>query len=300
MNPILSVVIATYNRKDLLQKQLIALSNQNISSDHYEVIIVDDGSYDGTTELLERWTSDHKNMRFVSQQNQGPAIARNKGVSLAKADFIAFTDDDCEVYHDWASHIIKTFQESTCVGIQGATLTDKKARTPLTHQIENETFRTLTPTCNAAFRKDAFVKVGGFSAHFPNAHNEDVDLTWKINKLGIIRFEPKMKVFHPPILKSFLHQVKRMRMLKSEFILFKLHPEDYKKHRNSSPWKTIFFEVALFHQVRNLKSLVRFWKKPSVMLTGLALQFSSLIYLVALIPEFVMMSSKKRIYIQEK
>lgn len=290
--PFISIVMPTYNRADLLIHQLHAFNNQTVTKDQFEIIIVDDGSNDSTPELLNVWCKKLDNLKVISQKNGGPAKARNSGVKAAKAEYIAFTDDDCIVATDWIYEIQLSFFQHGAIILQGKTTTDREKRTPLTHQIENLEHRNLTVTCNAAIKKSVFEEVGGFSEDFPYAHNEDTELTWKLNQKGEIFFIPSMHVFHPPIKKSFSSQVKRLKYLVSEFTLFKMHPEAYRLNRSKNPWTTIYFEVAVYHFLRNVKFSLGFFKKPHLMITGLVLQIISELYLILLFPTFWKASRK--------
>ena len=89
----LSIVIATYNRRDLLRRCLDALSRQRYPADRFEVVVVVDGSTDGTVEMLNRYTG-LVNLSAIRQGNQGPAVARNVGIKRAVGEYILFLDDD--------------------------------------------------------------------------------------------------------------------------------------------------------------------------------------------------------------
>ncbi|NTU73273.1 glycosyltransferase [Candidatus Roizmanbacteria bacterium] len=286
MSPVISVIVPTYNRKQLLGELLESLYKQSISKSDYEVIVVSDGSKDGTSEFVRNMQKKHNNLIFIEQENQGPAAARNKGASIAKGTYLAYTDDDCVVSTDWLENIIQIFETKKIVGIQGKTTTYRDQRTPLTHQIDNPNGHPALPTCNAAFRKEAFDLVNGFDCSFPFAHNEDADLAWRMKKIGEISFEPNVHVIHPPRKDSFKKLAKRMRMLKSEFLLFYKDPESYKKYRSSSPWKTIYWEVFIKHQFRNLKSMLRYFFRPQYFFSGIALVFVWWINLVLLYPAY--------------
>jgi glycosyltransferase involved in cell wall biosynthesis len=89
MVPKISVVIPTYNNAALLRETLDGVRAQSFQD--FEVIVVDDGSTDDTAEIVKQYDP---NVRYVYQPNQGPAAARNRGVSLARGEFIAFCDHD--------------------------------------------------------------------------------------------------------------------------------------------------------------------------------------------------------------
>jgi glycosyltransferase involved in cell wall biosynthesis len=88
-NPLVSVVIPTYNRASLIPAAIESVLGQTYKN--IELIIVDDGSTDNTQEVLSGYGD---RVRVVLQENRGPAIARNRGIAVAKGDIIAFLDSD--------------------------------------------------------------------------------------------------------------------------------------------------------------------------------------------------------------
>jgi GT2 family glycosyltransferase len=93
-----SVVIPTYNRKPILEKCLRALEQQTWMApvEGYEVVVVDDGSTDGTLDWL-RSTDAFPHVRLFAQNHRGPSAARNLGVQEAQGDTIIFIDSDLVV-----------------------------------------------------------------------------------------------------------------------------------------------------------------------------------------------------------
>lgn len=87
--PKVSVVIATYNRANFLPETIDSVLQQNFQE--YELIVVDDGSTDGTRTLLQSYPS---RVKYLYQENHGPSAARNLGVRHARAPWIAFQDSD--------------------------------------------------------------------------------------------------------------------------------------------------------------------------------------------------------------
>ena len=87
----ISVIITTYNRADFILKAIESVKNQTYKAK--EIIVIDDGSTDNTTELLKLY-----DIRYVYQQNSGVSSARNKGIKLALYDWIAFLDSD-DIWH---------------------------------------------------------------------------------------------------------------------------------------------------------------------------------------------------------
>lgn len=285
--PKLSIVMATYNRVDLLKLQLDAFDNQYANKADFEIIVVNDGSTDETKNFLNTQVNRILNLRVINQVNSGPAAARNNGVKHSHSNLIAFTDDDCIVDSDWVKVILSKFEDNKVLVLEGLTYTQKRLRTPLTHQIENLCWNPVIPTCNAAYRKDFFEKLSGFDESFPFPHNEDTDLAWRVLEQTEVQFCDTMKVYHPPVQVRFKSQLKRMRMLVSEFALYNKNKAAYKKWRTSNPWMTIYKEVFIKHQLLNLKFHLGFYKSPKLLLQGLILSLGWWMYLVILFPRFV-------------
>jgi glycosyltransferase involved in cell wall biosynthesis len=290
----ITVIIPTYNRVDSLQQTLQALQKQTFAEHRFEVIVVNDGSTDGTEAYLNKVALTFPNFRFFNQKNAGPAAARNRGIYAAQGKIIAFTDDDCIPQNNWLEVIIHAFKENNGVGLQGSTYTDKQDITPLTHQIDNENGNASVPTCNAAFTKEALVQINGFDEHFPYPHNEDADLAWRIEKLGSIAFVKNMCVYHPPRLDSFNKVAKRMKIMESEFRLFYRNPLAYQQKRASSPWKNIYWELGIKTQVYYLLSRVKYYRQPLLMLQGFALTFLWWYDLMIRLPRFIHQAKKER------
>jgi glycosyltransferase involved in cell wall biosynthesis len=89
-----SLVIPTYNKKPFLQLALQALRQQILPRECFEVVVVVDGSNDGTIEYLESLSVDYT-LRFLVQENRGRAPTRNRGVEAAEGELVVFIDDDC-------------------------------------------------------------------------------------------------------------------------------------------------------------------------------------------------------------
>jgi glycosyltransferase involved in cell wall biosynthesis len=90
-SPVVSVVIPTFNHRDTIGATLDSVFAQTFRE--FEVVVVDDGSIDGTAELL-RPLAEQGRIRYVRQENAGQSAARNRGLHEAQGEFIAFLDDD--------------------------------------------------------------------------------------------------------------------------------------------------------------------------------------------------------------
>src|SRR5215212_4697361 len=97
--PTCTVVVATFNRADGLKRLLQALTEQDLGTENFEVVVVDDGSTDGTSRLLNSVRTPFA-LHCLTQTNQGPAAARNAAIRVARSELIVTLDDDVEPHTD--------------------------------------------------------------------------------------------------------------------------------------------------------------------------------------------------------
>ena len=96
----LSIVIPVYQVEPYLRKCLDSCLFQTISQQNYEIICVNDGSRDGSLEILKEYESSYSNIKVISQSNQGLSSARNRGLKEAQGDYVWFIDSD-----DWIDSV---------------------------------------------------------------------------------------------------------------------------------------------------------------------------------------------------
>lgn len=118
--PEVSVVVATYNRCEILPGTLDSLINQE-GETAYEVIVVDNNSTDDTRNVIDKLRAQpgYEKLTYLFEEKQGVSHARNKGIAAARASIIAFTDDDIRPGHNWVSSVseaFKRFPEADAIG----------------------------------------------------------------------------------------------------------------------------------------------------------------------------------------
>jgi len=196
-----SVIVPAYNAEKTIAACLRALAGQTLDKSAYEVIVVDDGSKDGTADVVKSFP-----VKYLHQANRGPATARNHGAREARGKIILFTDSDCVPSPDWIAEMVKPFDDPDVVAVKGAYRTNQRSFTARFAQVEfEERFELLkrapsidmVDTYSAAYRADVFRQAGGFDESFPVANNEDTELSYKLSRMGRkMVFSPDAVVYH--------------------------------------------------------------------------------------------------------
>ncbi len=210
-----SLIIPVWNRLDLTRECLTALS-QLENQPEYEVIVVDNGSVDGTQEFLQSLSGDVQVIR--NQENLGFAKACNQGAAAATGDYLVFLNNDTIPMKGWLSALVEEVKAHPDVAIVGSKLlyqdrtvqhagvaVDRRSHIPYhiyrgfaeTHPAVNKR-RELNAVTGACFliRRSLFQDVGGFDEGYVNGF-EDVDLCFRVRERGhTVVYQPKSAVIH--------------------------------------------------------------------------------------------------------
>ncbi|MCU1450960.1 MAG: glycosyl transferase family 2, partial [Acidimicrobiales bacterium] len=218
-----SVVVATRNRAERVGRLLAALEAQSGAAP-FEVVIVDDASTDGTSELVEARRSSTPFPLSVIRldRHSGPAAARNAGWRSALAPLIVFIDDDCTPDARWLAAL--TAQLGRAEVVQGRTLPDPAQvdGRPFSYTIEVTGEWGYYEACNIGYRRDLLERLGGFDESFRYEresadgagpiYGEDIDLAWRAKDAGAgIVFEPEALVLHDVRRRSFVDHLRDIR-----------------------------------------------------------------------------------------
>ena len=195
-----SVVIPAHNASQNIGEAVRQSLSQAKGSLELEVIVVDDGSTDNTSEVAEA-----AGAQVIRQPNAGPAAARNRGWQSANGDFICFTDSDCIPSENWVANLLRGFTGWQVGAMAGsydiANGTSWLARWVHQEIIERHSrmpiFIRAFGSYNVAIPKYVLEAVAGFDPSYRKASGEDNDLSYRILKQGwLIAFRPQAKVAH--------------------------------------------------------------------------------------------------------
>lgn len=180
-SPLISVVIPTYNRCDLLAEALRSVVSQTYSN--WELLVIDDGSTEPIEEVVKAFSD--QRIIYHRQMNQGVSVARNLGIQLAKGKYIAFLDSDDMMEPICLDEKIKLVKENPDVGVVGGgcryvnyegepILNISPARDSITY--EDLSVWTAFPggTCNIFAERELLVRIGGFRTNLVDSEDRDL------------------------------------------------------------------------------------------------------------------------------
>ena len=241
--PLISVVMATYQRRGVLERTLPTVFAQDFPPEQFEVIVVVDGSTDGTVEMLSSLKAACA-FRVIEQANRGPAAARQVALDLANGEFVFFTDDDIQftpdvLKHHFAAHRRSAHPTMVRGSILVAPESPQTLATDATRRWYERHAQTFAPEGNGVnIREDFSIfantsvprrsieQCGGFDDTVPFPQ-EGFELLYRLLKLGVfMRSAPEALVYElysKPTRKLITSDARGLG--KAEWILCQKHPE---------------------------------------------------------------------------
>ncbi|MFN8855103.1 MAG: glycosyltransferase family 2 protein [Planctomycetaceae bacterium] len=205
--PKYSIIIPTFNRRDVILGTLESLTRLTSPPGGFEVIIIDDGSPHPLDELVAPYR-EQVDLTLLRQPNAGPAAARTRGAELARGQFLAFTDDDCQPIPDWLCAFDRVFSRDPDRLLGGIIINalDANVCSATSQLIVDLVYRQFNPTpetatffCSNNFVMSAarFHELGGFdSCSFRLAAGEDRDFCARWRQRGWSMFQVNEAVIH--------------------------------------------------------------------------------------------------------
>lgn len=235
-----SIIIPTYNRRPILEKCLGALEQQKLR-DHsqisgYEVIVIDDGSTDGTLEWLAENREDFPHVRWLEQAHQGPATARNRGIETAQGEIIIFIDSDLVVTENFIQAHRDGLREgeerigSDRLFTYGHVINTCNFENPTAEPYKITDFSAAYfATGNVAIARKWLQQAGGFDPSFSLYGWEDLELGVRLKKLDLKLIKCPQAAgyhWHPPfslddLPRAINREIERGKM---GVVFYKKHP----------------------------------------------------------------------------
>jgi cellulose synthase/poly-beta-1,6-N-acetylglucosamine synthase-like glycosyltransferase len=181
--PFVSVVVPVRDGDSTIADCLDAILATDYPRDRREILVVDNGSTDGTPALIRA-----RPVRYLHEPKRGVSHARNRGIAESRGEILAFVDADCLVDRNWLSELVRPFEDPE-VGCVAGGLQHVPATTPAERQAARmlgdwQRFAfTSKPayaiTANAAYRRDVLDEIGPFDTHMTRAQDVELGLRFQ-------------------------------------------------------------------------------------------------------------------------
>ena len=198
--PTASVIVPVRNGERTIDDCIRSLLELRYPADRLELRVVDNGSRDGTAEILQGYGD---RIALLHERRRGPAAARNAGLRGARGEVVAFTDADCVVDPDWLSFLVGPLRDPS-LGIVGGTILARPPANDIErfgeaihdHRMAIEMYRPpYAITMSWASRREVLHELGGFDERF--RRGEDCDLSYRLTQAGYaMAFVPEAVVQH--------------------------------------------------------------------------------------------------------
>ncbi|MEK9143897.1 MAG: glycosyltransferase family 2 protein [Patescibacteria group bacterium] len=227
MKPFFSIIIPYHNSEATIGRLLRSIQKSK-KAPAYEVIVVDDGSTEPVTPapfsvtpaqagvqpkkiLDSRFRGNDKmSLRVIRlSRNMGPAVARNRGVKIARGKFVVFLDSDVELFPDALHNLGKIYEDDPdVVAVTGVWVKEQRSKAFFPNykalrdwsywinERDKSGYYFLFSTRVASIKKTVFQRLGGFDETYPAPLVEDIELTYRIARRYAIIFAPNVRVRH--------------------------------------------------------------------------------------------------------
>jgi glycosyltransferase involved in cell wall biosynthesis len=222
----LSVVIGTYNQRGVLQKTLESLFNQTLPPQEYEIVLVDSFSTDGTDRMIETLKPTCR-LNYLRTDNFGKSYARNIGIRAAKGEIIFLTDADMEADQNLLQVHVLAHQQKPGKAFEGLTINpDGKPYIKQKFQPGQFLNWSYFLTGNLSIAKETLLSAGLFDEKFRGYGWEDLELGYRIHKMGI------KLIYLTTAVNYHRHPVTDEDMLKRKYEMGRSAAYFYQKHPN--------------------------------------------------------------------
>lgn len=211
----ISIIVPVFNARRTLKGCLAALARLEGDSAEREILLIDNGSTDGSLEQCQAFAAGRPGVRVETCAQAGPAAARNRGAELAAGDLLLFTDSDCYPHPQWLLRLVRRFRlaetaaEGRWAAAGGRIVAWGRGRAPIFAYYERRRilnqrkffaepqpgFRPFFATANFAVRRSVYRRLGGFDPALLMC--EDADFCWRLQEAGgVLAYADDAVVLH--------------------------------------------------------------------------------------------------------
>lgn len=244
-----SVVVPTCGRADLLNRCMAALTGQTLRGADMQIIVVDDAPSEATRGVVGQWSAQAAQrgleVAYVANHGpHGPAAARNRGWRHARAEAIAFTDDDTVPDANWLRHGVMALGAD--VDALWGRLTMPLPDNPTDYERDASHLATAEfVTANCFCRKAMLQALDGFDERFRLAWREDSDFHFRLLAHGArIRHAGDALVVHPVRPARWGVSISQQKKIQFDALLYKKHPRLYREKIRAAPRWDYYLIVA--------------------------------------------------------
>ena len=211
--PLISAIICTYNGQKYIERTLKSLMNQSLSTQDYEIIVVDNNSKDTTKELVHQFMSQQSasNIHYVLEAQKGLSFARNKGIEASKSSIVVYVDDDAEANYTFLEAHVKAYKDSSVKAAGGKVIPEYSGGEPpiwfskylsgvfsLVDFGDTEQFfsQKYPAGCNMSFEKNALQAIGGFNNNIKYRSDEKFVFLNLKKQHANIKYVPQSVAIH--------------------------------------------------------------------------------------------------------
>ncbi|KPJ98060.1 MAG: hypothetical protein AMK71_12055 [Nitrospira bacterium SG8_35_4] len=195
-----SIIIPVFQRTEWVKQCIDRLQEQEFMGT-FEIILVDDGSPNAPEieKTVERHSAAEGTVRYMKKNHSGPAAARNYGASHATGAILCFLDDDSLAEKMWLYEITRPFECDEAAAVVSGRVLSLDQHAGLSFALEKAIYSGKHwATCNIAYKRSVFEKLGGFDETFPEPSWEDNDLGLRARWAGYSHiYNEKAVIYHP-------------------------------------------------------------------------------------------------------
>ena len=243
----ISIVIPLYNKESCVQKTIDSILVQSFKD--FEVVIVDDGSTDGSARIVSSIPDDR--IKLVTKPNGGPSSARNRGIKEAKGEYVAFIDADDIWSPDYLkamADLIVSFPEAVIWGVNYTMIQEGQVKAVTVNEFRGyvsekwDYFPFFFSSSSTCCRRESLIELGGFDERM--VYDEDIDMWFRLLLSGKGVLDTRVLAFYN---KDGMDSLTQHKMPLEKHIPFFI--EKYEQARESNPCFRRFFDEQMVYRL---------------------------------------------------